>query len=171
MGRRSTLTFRPHHRGIRVLLAEGDAASRFRLGAAFDRDGHDVVSVTSAMQLLFALQAVADGLGAMPEVVVADVSMGNGMAWAILREYRLHLEETRVIILTKHAAKGAFRELSPCDVVKRPIDEDALREMVEDARAPHSGYQLDVDEEELLEDTALSNATLKALRLDRGAIR
>ena len=110
MGRASTLTFRPGSRGLRVLFADNDPATRFRVAAAFDRDGHNVIAATTATQLLFVLQTSADGLGPVPDVVVADITMDDGVAWQILREYRAHLEEARLIILTKHTAKRMFAE-------------------------------------------------------------
>jgi DNA-binding NtrC family response regulator len=171
MGRASTLTFRPGSRGLRVLFADGDPATRFRVAAAFDRDGHNVVSATSATQLLFALQTSADGLGATPDVVVVDITMDDGMAWQVLREYRAHLTESKVIILSKHNAKRMFDDLAPYVILKRPVDEELLREAVQDARAPQS-YTLDV-EDDLDDDETLvmHHRWSDALRLDRGGER
>jgi CheY-like chemotaxis protein len=110
----------------RVVLAESDVISRRRLEEGLTMDGHDVTSVVGPNQLLYLLSTLQDN-GPKPDVVIVDVTMGDGNTWEVLRTCRHDLGDALLILLSPPQPPGAFDDLTPFVVFTRPFSTDDVR--------------------------------------------
>lgn len=79
----------------RVLIADGDAATRDRIRAALDSDGRFKVTAEAAD----AAEAVAVALAEKPDVCLVDLRLPGG-GLAAIWEIAARLPESRVVVLT-----------------------------------------------------------------------
>ncbi|MBL8611160.1 MAG: hypothetical protein JNL38_27705 [Myxococcales bacterium] len=123
----SALTFSHNSFRSRVLYADADSARRSRLVRAFSADGHDVVTIVGATQLLFALQIVVDGLAPRPDAIVVDTNLGDGAGLEVLRAHREDLSFLTLALLAPRRDAEVHLGLEPCAVFAGAVDEDDLR--------------------------------------------
>ncbi len=128
MGRASELLFgRYGATGLRIVLADANPTTRARLAESLRSDGHAVLEIVGATQLVFALQVVADGLGPTPDAVIVDVTMGDGAALELLESYKSTPIAPFVALLGPHGAPKDYPRVDPGAVFARPFDEYDLR--------------------------------------------
>lgn len=138
MGQASVLRFgATRTRGMRVLLADAHRESRSSLAEELRGDGHEVVAVAGATELLFALQVVDDGVGCAPDVLIVDTTMSHGSAGDVLAAYRDAVADALVIVIDDEHEDDACSRLEPCLRFRRPFDREDVRTAVLNARAVH----------------------------------
>jgi CheY-like chemotaxis protein len=111
----------------RVLLADSDPVSRARLFEGLSKDGHDVACVVGPNQLLYMLTTFGEAVATRPDVVIVDVTMGDGTAWEVLQTCRRDIGDALLILLAPRHAPGAFDDLTPCVVFTRPFSDEDVR--------------------------------------------
>jgi two-component system, cell cycle response regulator len=138
--------------GIRVLVAEDDASSRFRLQAALRAWGYEVTSVADGRQAIAEL-ARADG----PSLAVLDWSMPEADGLEVCRALRRNPDGRYVyaILLTSHDRDEdviAGFDAGADDYVTKPFNTKELRARVRSgARIVQLQHQLVAAREELRE--------------------
>ncbi len=119
-----------------ILVAEDDPDVRNAIREILAADGYEVVEAPDGERALEALARAADQEGALPDVVLLDFVMPGFSGLGILRVMRRFERTPPTIVMTAFVdpsvetfarALGAFR------VLRKPIDERVLREVVLEA--------------------------------------
>lgn len=114
---------------MKVVIADDDPIVIQMLGAGLRKRGFDVTTAFDAMQ------AVMVTIRAVPDAVVMDINMPGGTGIEALRRIRSSTKTSGVpVVAITGSATPEVREhaieLGAADVLEKPIDVDALADLL-----------------------------------------
>lgn len=125
-------------RGVRIVIASHDKKTVGPIVAALRADGHSVLWVYGATELVFALEVVRDDMGVRPDLLILDTELGGAAIRSVLAEYEAVLALVPVFLILGSIAEeenaALVQSVSPVfespAIMRRPIDLDDLRTAV-----------------------------------------
>ncbi len=117
---------------MRVLLIEDDEAVRSTLSETLDGDGFEVDGLANAEDALILL-----GAGQVPDVLVTDIRLGNGLSGFDLAEVaRARHPEVGVILISGAQTEEMRHELRRREIfLEKPFQPEALAAAIRKAAA------------------------------------
>lgn len=122
----------------RVVVADEDQEARERVMAALIEDGHDVVGLRSAAELVDYLHLVARNPQSAPDLVATGAGMPRGSALQLLETLRSDGWTMPVVLLTWSASSQVQTRVEmarPAVLVTKPFDVSQVRRAMRDALA------------------------------------
>ena len=119
-----------------VLVADDDDELRNAIAQLLAEDGYQVIQVSSGAGALEWIADAADREGALPDVIVLDFVMPGFSGLGILRAMRQFEHMPPTILVTGFADPSVetfARGLGAKRVLRKPLDEEQLREAVFEA--------------------------------------
>jgi DNA-binding response OmpR family regulator len=105
--------------GLRILLVEDNAQSRFLFSTALRRAGHEVVEAESGEKAVLLI-----GSFFTPELILLDIGLPGMSGHTVIEEMRSHPERppTPIIAVTGgRLTRGEMERLGLDDVIHKPV--------------------------------------------------